>query len=116
MTILARLIRFKYKRHSFNKKNKKSIFTFGKTKERQIFQYRINYLRKLHRKHSFNKKNKKSIFTFGKTKERQIFQYRINYRQMYKNNLVFLTNFKLKHLIQDLVQHYFAIPMHLKLS
>lgn len=77
-TQVARLIRFKYKRHYLKKKTLK-----------------------LHKNHYLKRKT---------------FQYRINSRQIYKNNLVFFTNLKLKYLIQDFVQHYFAIPLHVKLS
>lgn len=84
---LARFIRFKQKRKLFPLKKKKKIF----------FRLRI----------SPTLKNLKML--------KKTFQYRTPYRQDYKQNLMLLTNFKLKYLIQDFVQKYFSVRLYVKL-
>lgn len=43
------------------------------------------------------------------------FNYRIPYRQNYLQNLKFLTTYKLKFLIQELIQQYFALRVNVKI-
>lgn len=43
------------------------------------------------------------------------FQYRLPYKRIYKQNLTLYTNLRIKYLIQDFIQKYFSLHLHIKL-
>lgn len=82
----------------FNQKTPQKLFSQKMTKK----------LQPLVKKKSVFRRRKKTSF-------KEKFKYRVPYRREYKNKLKLFTNWKLKYLIQDFVQKYFAIRLYVKL-
>ena len=95
-------------------KKSRTIFEFNLPKFirfRQKYK-RILRLNQLRRKQMVLQKNKKKRIQKNK---RIINKYRLPYRYNYKTHVSFLTNLKLKYLIQDFIQQYFAIHVYIKI-
>ena len=104
---------------------KRKLFSLTKTriftKKTKLFSWQA--LRLIRFKRKKLQKRYKSVFKKKKLRYRRRkkkfvkkgFQYRLPYRREYKSQLKLFTNWKLKYLIQDFIQKYFAVRVYVKL-
>lgn len=110
-----RLIRFHQKTPQKRSKRKKSI-------SRRFLRSKANFWKKSIQKGSKGLLRPKDLALRQQKLKRislnslkQKLKYRLPYRREYKTQLKFFTNWRLKYLIQDLIQEYFAIRLYVKL-
>ena len=101
---------------------KKKLFSWETLRlvrfNQKIPQKRSGILRtKKKQKTKYRRRKKTSLKGSGilRTKKKNKFKYRLPYRQEYKNQLKLFTNWRLKYLIQDFIQKYFAVRLYVKL-
>ncbi len=87
-----------------------------KTPLRKLFRGRLYLGSKAKNKKAKYRRLKRSVKnTIKRTSFKQKLKYRLPYRSEYKNQLKLFTNWRLKYLIQDFIQKYFAVRLYVKL-
>jgi len=109
------IARWKKKNRRFHIRLRKAILK-SKIIPKRLYIFQLIRFQQKNRPHRIVRK-KRRPFSFSRKRSslKTRFNYRIPYRHNYFQNLKFLTTYKVKFLIQSLIQQYFTLKVQVKI-